>query len=181
MAPRQANKKLSKRGAGLHNIGKLHYQPVYLQRGAGLGGFFTKLFTYLQPLAASGISALKDQALRTGKEILNDLGEKKSIKSVLKTRGREALNDLTVRGLDKLKKEVGKQRGSGYIKRQAFMNPAIIAKAIESRRRRRVHRRRPVKRKAVKTKQIGGRRRRRRRQPVKTKKRRQKRTLDIFN
>lgn len=178
MAPGHAKKYYLKRGAGIRDIGKLHYQPLYYQRGAGIGGFFSKLYSYLTPLASSGLSVLKEQAIRSGKEILNDLGTQ-PIQTILKNRGRQAVSDLTIKGLEKLKKEVNKQRGSGYIKRSAFMNPAILDKAINTRRRRRRKRRSTIQRKkrVKKVKQIGGRRRRRRNTRPKVK----KRTLDIFN
>lgn len=167
-------------GSGLSDIGNLHHQPVFVQRGSGFGGLFTKLYKYLAPLANSGLSALKQQAIQSGKDILQDISTQKSFKEILKERGREAVNDLTLKGIDKLKKAVNKQRGSGYIKRRTLMNSSILPNSSNSRRRHRRRRRaQPLKRKRVtKIKQIGGRRRRRR-----TTKKRQKhtRTLDIFN
>lgn len=174
----------SQQGAGLSDIGRLHHQPIHYQRGAGIGGFFTTLYKYLSPLAASGLSLLKDQAVRSGKEILNDIGTK-PLKEILKNRGREAVNDLTVRGIEKLKKTVsGGQKGSGYIKRRSYMDRAIVAKAITTRRRRRRRQHHTKKTKTIrrrtKIKQIGGRRRRRR--GTTTRKRtKRSRTLDIFN
>lgn len=165
----------SQQGSGLSDIGRLHQQPIFVQRGSGFGGLFTKIYKYLSPLAVSGLSALREQAVRSGKEILQDIGTQKSIKEILKERGQEAVNDLAIKGINKLKRAASSQRGSGYIKRRALMKSSIPTK-----RRHRRHRSLSLKRKRItKIKQIGGRRRRRRNT---TKKRQSRtRTLDIFN
>lgn len=163
-------------GTAHQDIGRLHHQPIYLQRGSGIGGVFATLIKYLTPLASSGLSVLKEQAIRSGKNILDDISTQKPFREILKDRGREVVSDLTHKGIDKIRRVVNsKQSGGRYIKRSKRMIPSIITKATQSRRRNR------RKRITKKIKQIGG-RRRKRRQPV-TKKRRQKRTrtLDIFN
>lgn len=153
-------------GSGLSDIGRLHHQPIFVQRGSGFGGLFTKLYEYLSPLAISGLSALKEQAVRSGKNILEDISTQKSMKEILKERGQEALNDLAIKGINKLKRSGSSQKGSGYIKRRALMKSSIL-----SNRRRRQRRTQPLKRRQnTRVKQIGGRRRRRRRTTKKTSK-----------
>lgn len=166
----------AQQGSGLSDIGPLYRQPLFHQKGSGVGGFFTTVLKYLSPLAASGLTALKEQAIRSGKEILSEIGSK-PFKDILQDRGRQAVSDLTVKGLDKLKRAASRQKGSGYIKRRAMMKPVIQRKTIRRRRRRGIKNIIRTIRRKPKTKQIGGRRRRRSRRRI-TKR---KRTLDIFN
>lgn len=169
----------SQQGSGLSNIGKLHYTPIYLQRGSGFGGIFSSLLRYLTPLAHSGLTALKHQAIRSGKAILEDIDGPKTFKDILRERGKEAVKDLTLKGIDKLKRTAS-QTGTGYIKRRKLMKRSILSKATRPRRPRKVRRKRKNQlggRRRLKTKQIGGRRRRR----TKTKRSQRTRTLDIFN
>lgn len=173
----------SQQGSGLSHIGKLHYTPIYLQRGSGFGGIFSSLLRYLTPLASSGLTALKHQAIRSGKAILEDIDGPKTFKDILRERGKEAVKDLTLKGIDKLKRAAAaSQSGTGYIKRRKLMNKTILTKATRSRRQRKIRRKRKTQfggRRRLKTKQIGG--RRRRRTKTKRTRRNRTRTLDIFN
>lgn len=100
-------------------IGMVYHSPQVYQRGrGGVGNFFSGLFQRLQPLMRSGLTAVKNQSLKTGSAIMNDLAENKNIKNVLKEQGLNALNDLKERGLNKLKRKLN-QDGDGvkHIKR----------------------------------------------------------------
>lgn len=94
-------------------IGMIYHSPQVYQRGrGGVGNFFSGLFQRLQPLMKSGLTAVKNQSLKTGSAILNDLAENKNIKSVIKEQGLSALNELKERGLNKLKRKLN-QDGDG--------------------------------------------------------------------
>lgn len=109
---------LRQSGGGLADIGPIYKASTFHQKGRGsIGNFFSGLFRYLTPIVTSGVNALKDQTVKTGANILTDIGHK-PFKEILKEQGKAALSDLTQRGLVKLKKM---QQGSGtkkkYIKR----------------------------------------------------------------
>lgn len=78
--------------------------------------FFSGLFSYLKPLLFSGISAIKDQTIKSGSNILANIGQK-PIKEILKEEGKNALLDLTERGVKKLRK-MQKGKGKKRIKRK---------------------------------------------------------------
>lgn len=100
-------------GSGLADIGPIYKLPSFPQRGRGsIGNFFAGLFRHLSPLASSGLSAIKDQALKSGSAVLAEFG-KKPLANILKEQGKIALSDLTQRGVNKLKKM---QKGSGRVK-----------------------------------------------------------------
>lgn len=161
-------------GRGVTDIGKLYRVPIYHQRGSGIGGFFQAALKLLSPLAASGLSALKHQALRTGKDILDDIGGAEPISDIFTRRGREAVQNLSIKGIDKLKRTLSsRQGGSGYIKRRRTMKSITLRKSGQRRNRRKKGRK-------AKT-QFGGRRRRTNGRKRKTTRRKRTRTLDIFN
>lgn len=107
---------LYQRGSGLGDIGVLHRGPLIYQRGrGGIGDFFSTVIRTLRPLLSTGLNVLKDQSLKTGSAILRDIGQK-PINNVLREQGTLALQELTEKGLNKLKKTM--QGGKG-IKRRA--------------------------------------------------------------
>lgn len=94
-------------------IGMIYHSPQVYQRGrGGVGNFFSGLFQRLQPLMKSGLTAVKKQSIKTGSAILNDLGENKNLRNVLKEQSINALNELKDLGLNKLKRKLN-QEGDG--------------------------------------------------------------------
>lgn len=101
---------LNQAGSSLADIGGLYKSPIFYQRGrGGIGNFFAGIFKYLNPLISSGFSAIKNEALKSGSAILSEVG-KKPMKTILKEQGQIAVNNLTERGLNKIRKM---QKGSG--------------------------------------------------------------------
>lgn len=94
---------LRQQGHGLADIGPLYKGPSIYQRGSGIGNFFSGLFRNLKPLISSGLEALRDQSVKTGTAILSDVG-RKPFKEILKEQGKIAVQDLTQRGVNKLKR-----------------------------------------------------------------------------
>lgn len=94
-------------------IGRL-YVPDFLgvQRGSGLGSIFGGLIRFLKPLFMKGLSALGTQAVKTGTEILSDIGTK-PIKDILITRGLQAKQEIQ----NKLKNKFHKMTGEGIYTR----------------------------------------------------------------
>lgn len=63
-------------GSDNGGIGLVYRSPQVYQRGrGGIGNFFSGLFQRFQPLMRSGLTAVKNQSLKTGSAILSDLAE----------------------------------------------------------------------------------------------------------
>lgn len=102
---------LSQIGGGLNDIGPLYVSPRYYQQGRGVGSFLGGIFKYLKPLLYSGLEAIKKQTLKAGVNVLNDIG-KRPFKDILKQQGKQAVDELTEKGMRKLQK-LSEQSGNG--------------------------------------------------------------------
>lgn len=108
---------LRQSGSGLSDIGAIYRSPVFEQRGrGGIGSFFSGLIKHLRPLVSSGLTALKDQTIKTSANILSDIG-RKPLKEILKEQGKSAIENLTNRGLAKIRKMQKGGRRKRNIKR----------------------------------------------------------------
>lgn len=107
-------------GNGLSDIGQLyHISPKFVQRGrGGIGSFFSGIFRHLKPIIKSGLLALKKQSIKTGVNIIKDLGEK-PIKDILIEEGKAAVDELAQKGIKKLQKL---QDGKGTAHSFTFKN-----------------------------------------------------------
>lgn len=107
-------------GNGLSDIGQLyHISPKFVQRGrGGIGSFFSGIFRHLKPIIKSGLRALKKQSIKTGVNIIKDLGEK-PIKDILVEEGKAAVDELAQKGIKKLQKL---QDGKGTAHSFTFKN-----------------------------------------------------------
>jgi hypothetical protein len=97
-------------GHGLSDIGAVYRGSYAIQDGRGIGSIFSGLARFIKPLFFSGMEALTDQALTTGKNIIKDIGNK-SIHDILKEQAVEATQGLAEKAVNKLKREM--QGGSG--------------------------------------------------------------------
>lgn len=88
-------------GGNLNDIGELYRSPLIYQRGRGIGSFFSGLLRYLQPIVSSGAKVLKQQAIKTGKAILEDAASK-PMKDILREQGKAAAQELAQKGINKL-------------------------------------------------------------------------------
>lgn len=157
---------LAQGGGGLNDIGRLYHAPLIRQQGRGsVGDFFSAVIRHLRPLFMSGLNALKEQGLKTGSAVLNDLG-KKPIKQIMEEQANIALHELARKGINKM---TGRGRG---IKRPALSNFMHLGPHAK-----RVKRNSKKKQKIAKAIQHGGKRRHGKKS---VNKRRRKRVLDIF-
>lgn len=85
------------------NFGNLYRVSTKVQKGRGIGSIFSGLFRFLKPHLLSGLNAVKDEALRVGGEIMQNIGQK-PIKELLREKGVEGLHNLTAKAVDKMKK-----------------------------------------------------------------------------
>lgn len=97
-------------GGGFSDIGSIYHGQHHIQRGCGIGNFFSGLYRYLKPVFLSGIDALKDQSLKTGSAIIKDFGNK-PIQDILKEQGTAAIDNLAEKAINKIKRKI--QGGSG--------------------------------------------------------------------
>lgn len=107
-------------GNGLSDIGQLyHISPKFVQRGrGGIGSFFSGIFRHLKPIIKSGLRALKKQTIKSGVNIVKDLGER-PIKELLVEEGKAAVDELAQKGIKKLQKL---QDGNGTAHSFTFKN-----------------------------------------------------------
>lgn len=154
---------LRQAGGSISDIGGLYRAPGFLQRGrgAGVGSFFSGLIKFFRPLVSSGLSALKDQTLKSTQNIIADIGHK-PLKQILQEQGKVAVSNLADRELNKLRKmqqQRNEQKGNGRIRRKKRIKRGKITKKNHSKIKR-VRKRSRKKQKTIASKQIGGKKRR---------------------
>lgn len=86
---------------GNSSIQNLYRSPDISQHGGGVGSFFRGLVRHASPLVSAGATTLKQQAVKTGKAILSEVGSK-PIKTILKRQAKTAARKLTQKGINKL-------------------------------------------------------------------------------
>ena len=95
-------------GAGIKNV----YTGSTFQRGSGIGSFLGGLFRKIVPYLASGAKAVGKEAVRTGLNVLDDVGNKRAnFKESLNARVRESGKNLKRKAADKISNIM---KGSGY-------------------------------------------------------------------
>jgi hypothetical protein len=99
-------------GSGLKDLGPVYFNPRFIQQGRGFGNFFETIFRYLKPIFKSGMNAVKDSALRTGGDILKELGSR-PLNEILADHGQKFTQDLGSKLGSKLKQKF--QSGSGLM------------------------------------------------------------------
>lgn len=128
-------------GSGINDIGPLYHNFRFVQRGSGFGSFFGALYNFLKPVIISGAKVLRNQAFKTGKDILLDLGSK-PLKDVLQEHGVKAVDELQ----SKLARKF--QSGSG------LMFSAAAIKKAQRKRYKRVKSTQKLKQSATKRKKV---------------------------
>lgn len=94
---------LNQAGSGFGGV----YTSGLYQKGHGIGSFLGGLFRCVFPLLKSGSAAVGTELLKSGANIISDIGRNEPVEKIIKSRGKEAINNLS--------KLVGeKMFGSGY-------------------------------------------------------------------
>ena len=70
------------------------YREVAMQRGYGLGGLFKGLMRVVTPHIKQGLKKVGKRALKTGLEVIGDVAQGENIKSSLKRRATENVQDF---------------------------------------------------------------------------------------
>lgn len=104
-------------GGNLRDIGQIYKGPgeqtvqyYRNQKGEGIGDFFATAYRFLNPLLQSGLSVLGNQAIRSGTNILSDLG-KKDLGTIVREQGEQAIKNLSEKAINKIKR--GSSGGGG--------------------------------------------------------------------
>lgn len=94
---------LTQAGSGFGGV----YTSGLYQKGHGIGSFLGGLFRCVFALLKSGSSALGSELLKSGVNIISDIGKNETVESTIKKRGKETINNLSKLVIDKM-------FGSGY-------------------------------------------------------------------
>lgn len=103
------------------HFGDLYKTNRYYQRGRGLGDALSGIIRFLTPLFLKGTKAVGAEALRSGSEILSNLGSK-PLNELLKDQKDKTITNLTEKAMNKLKRV---QTGKG-IKRRRTTSSKVI-------------------------------------------------------
>lgn len=94
---------MNQAGSGYGGI----YSGGIYQKGHGVGSFLSGLFRCVFPLLKSGSAVVGSELLKSGANIISDIGRNENPEVVIKRRGKETINNLS--------RIVGeKMFGSGY-------------------------------------------------------------------
>lgn len=98
-------------GSNTGKFGKIYSSSYHLQSGRGLSSIFSTLFKYLKPMIISGSKAIGKEALKSGSNILENLGTD-SFSNLVKTETKRGFKDLAGRAGQKLTK-IGEKEQAG--------------------------------------------------------------------
>lgn len=123
------SKRSVQRGRGLADIGKVYRAPrMHFQRGRGFSDVFSGILKFITPYLISGSKAIGKEALRSGAEILSNVGSQ-PFGSLLKQHGKQSLINLSSKAGEKLKRIGGDDNMSGgRIKRQRRRRKSPVKK-----------------------------------------------------
>lgn len=82
---------LNQAGSG---FGSVYAGGVY-QKGHGIGSFLSGLFRCVFPLIKSGSAVVGSELLKSGRNIISDISRSENPETVIKKRGKEAINNLS--------------------------------------------------------------------------------------
>lgn len=147
-------------GGSLRDIGQIYRGPeAYYrnQRGEGIGDFFATAYRFLNPLLQSGLSVLGNQAIRSGTNILSDLG-KKDLGTIVREQGEQAIKNLSEKAINKIKRRAAGGGGgdkketiqTGKGRRNNYKHRIVVSSTMAKKRGRKPGR------KSIKTNSFGG-------------------------
>lgn len=104
-------------GRGVSDIGAVYSAPHRLQRGRGLSDVFSGIFKFLSPYILSSTKAIGREALRSGSEILKNIGNQ-PVRELLKTQAMQSTKNLSEKAATRLKRMSDEMTVGGAIKRR---------------------------------------------------------------
>lgn len=81
--------------------------PRVYQRGRGVGGIFSSLWRFLQPILRKGASFASKELMETGADILNGVLTQKPLKTVIADRSINLVDKLRDKAAEKINKMAG--------------------------------------------------------------------------
>lgn len=121
---------LAQAGSGM---GDFYSGPIYQQRGNGVGSFLSGLFRSVLPILKRGTMAVGREFLNSGSNFINDMENNVDPRAALKTRSREAYQNLKRKAMygegykaaKKPKKiQLGVKPRTAHTKRKTVKKPA---------------------------------------------------------
>lgn len=110
---------------GKADFGDLHRTSFFIQRGRGLSDAFGAIIKWITPLLLSSSKAIGREALRSGSEVLSNIGSK-PIKELLKEQAGKSLKNLTDKAAENLKRMNSEKQQGGSIKRVKKRSTTVI-------------------------------------------------------
>ena len=116
-------------GGGVYSgIGRVYVGAPY-QRGSGIGSFLGGVFRYVLPLIKRGATAVSQEALSAGMNIMSDVTDRNAtLKEALNSRIRESGQNLKWKAEEKLEKIMA---GEGYKVKHAAL-PSHLLGAVRA-------------------------------------------------
>lgn len=128
-------------GVGDEQFMQLRIPRVY-QRGRGVGGIFSTIWRFLQPVLKSCGSYVASEMVDTGADILKGIGQQKPMKTILKDRSMQIVDNLRDKAANKIKSMAG-----DGLKRKKLANTKPINTGSKKKLVQLVGHRRPTKKK----------------------------------
>lgn len=131
----------SQAGGSINEIGPLLQRQQTIQRGRGLGNLFASLFRYLKPSLVSGLDFLKEEALRTGGNILSDIVSGANPKEAFQEQAKAGIKNLRTTAINQLHSMYGsgrKKRSYKQMKKRKSIKRRVKTKLNSIGKRRRV-------------------------------------------
>lgn len=102
--------------------------PRVYQRGNGVGGVFSSIWRFLQPIFKSGANFLKKEITETGFDLIKGINEQKPMNEILRDRSLKVVDNLR----DATAAKIKKMTGSGRKRKHATSSSAIKRKSKRS-------------------------------------------------
>lgn len=162
----------AQKGGRISDIGDVYRSSRYLQRGRGIGDVFSGMIKWITPYLLKGTKALGQEALRSGSEILSNMGTKPLGELVQDQRDR-SIKNLSEKAGNTLKR-MSQAMGTGSGVKRRKLNTMGVIDSLDglttTPARKKKPRKKPIKKRTKKVGKV----RKKKTGPRKTKKKTQK-------
>lgn len=139
-------------GFGIEDIGPVYRSRIHYQRGRGLSDVFSGLIRFVTPYLISGTKAVGKEALRSGSELLANLGSQ-PIGQMLKQQRDISMQNLSQKAEDKIKQiRSSLMSGKGIKRRRSNVTDLIASLSKKRRTTKKGKKKKTVKKSKTKTK-----------------------------
>src|SRR5690349_20408018 len=120
---RYFNRGYTQHGSGIGEIGHLYKSSSHIQRGRGLSNVFSGILRFLSPYLIKSGKAIGEEALRSGTEIVVNLGTD-SLGNLFKKQGVKSAANLSEKVGNELKRVGSQMNGEGIKRRRRSASKA---------------------------------------------------------